>query len=76
MDVGQLLKTSNEFSLHIEQLALDRNMTYVEAILFFCDTHLLEPTEIANKINKSLKDKIGKDFRDLNFLPKNVELEV
>ena len=63
-------KSSNEFSLHIESIATQHKMTHLEAVLKFCEDHMVEPEDIASKINKSLKEKIEYDFRELNYLPK------
>lgn len=69
-------KTANEFSLFIEQTALDKKVTYLETVLSFCDTYKIDPEDVASKINKSLKEKLEQDFRDLNFLPKKAQLDV
>lgn len=69
-------KTANEFSMHIEKLASEMRITHMEAVLSFCEQHLLEPSEISSKINKSLKEKIEHDFRQLNYLPKQAQLDM
>jgi hypothetical protein len=69
-------KSANEFSMHIEQMAADKRLTHLEAVLLFCEQHLLEPSDIASKITKSLKAKIEHDFRELNYLPKQAQLDV
>lgn len=62
--------------MHIEQLAVDKRISHLDAVLLFCEQHLLEPSDIASKVTKSLKAKIEKDFRDLNYLPKQAQLDV
>ena len=69
-------KTSNEFSMHIENLAIENRLTHMEAVLKFCELHMIEPDEVSSKINKSLKEKIENDFRNLNYLPKQAQLDV
>jgi hypothetical protein len=69
-------KTANEFSMHIEQLAVDKRVSHLDAVLMFCEEHYLEPSDIASKITKSLKAKIENDFRELNYLPKQAQLDV
>ena len=71
-----MFKTSNEFSIHIEQQARERKMTHMDAVLEYCKENFLEPEDIAKYINKSLKDKIEMDFRDANMLPKQAQLDV
>lgn len=69
-------KSSNEFSIYIEKMACERRMSHLDAVLKFCEEHFLEPDEIASKINKSLKEKIERDFRELNYLPKTATLDL
>jgi len=72
-----MFKTANEFSLHIEEIVREKkNLSYMDAVLYYCKENFLEPEDIASLINKSLKDKIEMNFRDLNYLPKQAQLDV
>lgn len=71
-----MFKTANEFSLHIEQIVRDQRISYMDAVLEYCKENYLEPDDVASLINKSLKDKIEMDFRELNYLPKQAKLDV
>jgi hypothetical protein len=48
----------------------------MDAVLDYCKENYLEPADVASLINKSLKDKIEMDFRELNYLPKQAKLDV
>ena len=76
MHEAPVFKTANEFSMHIEQIASAKRITHLEAVLNFCQEHFLDPDEISKKINKSLKEKIESNFRDLNYLPKQAQLDI
>lgn len=69
-------KSANEFSMHIEKLAHARRLSHLDAVLAFCSDHMIDPEDIASKINKSLKEKIEQDFRELNYLPKQAQLDM
>jgi cell division ATPase FtsA len=71
-----MFKSANEFSLHIEQMVRNSKMTYMDAVLEYCKENYLEPEDISKLINKNLKDKIEMDFRELNYLPKQAQLDV
>jgi len=71
-----MFKNSNEFSLNIEKIVADRRINYMDAVLEYCKDNYLEPKDIARYINKSLKDKIEMNFRELNYLPKQAQLDV
>lgn len=71
-----MFKTANEFSLHIEQMVRETKLSYMDAVLEYCKENYLEPDDIAKLISKSLKDKIEMNFRELNYLPKQAQLDV
>ena len=73
---NEMFKSANEFSLHIEQMVRNSKMTYMDAVLEYCKENYLEPEDISKLINKNLKDKIEMDFRELNYLPKQAQLDV
>ena len=71
-----MFKNSNEFSLNIEKIVAERKLSYMDAVLEYCKENYLEPQDVARYINKSLKDKIEMNFRELNYLPKQAQLDV
>lgn len=71
-----MFKTANEFSLHIEAVVREKRMSYLDAVLEYCKENYLEPDDVSSLINKSLKDKIEMDFRELNYLPKQATLDI
>lgn len=71
-----MFKTANEFSLHVEHLAKEKRLSYMDAVLNYCKENYLEPGDVSKLINKSLKDKIEMDFRELNYLPKQAQLDI
>lgn len=71
-----MFKNSNEFSLYIEQVVKEKRMSYMDAVLDYCKENYLEPSDVSKLINKSLKDKIEMDFRELNYLPKQAQLDI
>ena len=71
-----LLNTSKTFSINIENLAKEKNITHMEAVLDYCKRNDLEPDTVGNLISKSLKEKIEANARDLNFLPRQAQLPV
>jgi hypothetical protein len=71
-----MFKNSNEFSLHIEQLVKEKRINHMDAVLEYCRENFLEPGDVSKLINKSLKDKIEMNFRELNYLPKQAQLDV
>lgn len=69
-----MFKNANEFSLHIEKLAVASEITYIDAILEYCEKNEIEPKEISGLISQSLKEKIEVEYEQLNYLPKKARL--
>jgi len=72
----KLFKSSNEFSLYIEMMVQEHKISHMDAVLKYCEDNMLEPADISSKINKSLKDKIELNMRDLNYLHKQAQLDI
>ena len=70
------LNTSKTFSMNIENLVKEKNITHMEAVLDYCRRNNLEPDTVGSLISKSLKDKIEANARELNFLPRQAQLPI
>jgi hypothetical protein len=71
-----MFKNSNEFSLLIEQIVKEKRINHMDAVLEYCKQNYLEPEDVKSLINKSLKEKIEMNFREMNYLPKQAQLDV
>tara|TARA_R100000322_G_scaffold103476_2_gene65652 strand:- start:75 stop:299 length:225 start_codon:yes stop_codon:yes gene_type:complete len=70
------MQSSKSFSLEVEKIAKEKNITHMEAVLEHCRIQQIEPDSVARLITKSLKDKIEANARDLNFIPKQAKLPI
>jgi len=68
--------SANTFSMIIEQRASEKKITHLEAVLEFCEENSIDPDSIGSLVSKSLKAKLESNFRDLNYLPKQAQLDV
>lgn len=71
-----MFKNAAQFSLHIEQIAVSKRCSHMDAVLAYCEENFIEPDEIKSLINKPLRDKIEIDMREANLLPKQAKLDV
>ena len=71
-----MFRNAAQFSLHIEKLALEKRISHMDAVLLYCEENFIEPDEIKSLVNKTLRDKIEIDMREVNLLPKVATLEV
>ena len=70
------MKTSKTFSLQIENIVQEKDLTHMEAVLWYCSKEGIEPDTIHTLISKALKEKIEANARELNFLPKQAQLPI
>ena len=70
------MQSSKSFSLEVEKIAKEKNITHMESVLEHCRIQEIEPDSVARLITKSLKDKIEANARDLNFIPKQAKLPI
>jgi len=64
--------TPNKFALIIESMVKDKKISYMDAILEYCKTHEIDPSNTKSMINKTLKEKIAYEAQNLNMLKEKV----
>tara|TARA_R110000796_G_scaffold835_2_gene3208 strand:- start:512 stop:724 length:213 start_codon:yes stop_codon:yes gene_type:complete len=70
------MNTTKTFSLEIENIAKEKRISHMEAVLWYCTKQGIEPDTVSSLISKSLKEKIEANARELNFLPRQAQLPV
>lgn len=68
--------TPKKFAIKIETIVAQGGVSYMDAILDYCEKNQMEPDAVAPLISKPLKEKIEADARELNFLPKVATLPI
>lgn len=51
----------------IEEYKKNTGLTYIESFLEFCEEKELDPEEMINQVNKTLKQKIADEFISLGM---------
>ena len=68
---------AKQFSLKIEQIKRENgDMSYMDAILHYCDENKIDPAEVGRYISKSLKEKITIEAQGLNLIEKGGKLPI
>tara|TARA_B100001778_G_scaffold287267_1_gene254978 strand:- start:6 stop:221 length:216 start_codon:yes stop_codon:yes gene_type:complete len=70
--------TSKEFSLKIENVVKEKKITYMDAVVWYCEQNDIDTGTVSNLISKSLKEKIKLEATNLKMLkfPKCGQLPV
>ena len=75
-EVEEKLMTPKKFSIAIEKTVRQSGISYMDALIDYCNKNQIEPEQIKPLITKSLKEKVEVDARNLNFLPKVATLPI
>ena len=67
-------QTAKEFFLKIQDIVTDTSMSYMDAVLFYCEKNGMEPETAAGLVNTKLKAQIREEAEELNFFPKPAKL--
>tara|TARA_B100001113_G_C20706084_1_gene447310 strand:- start:70 stop:279 length:210 start_codon:yes stop_codon:yes gene_type:complete len=68
--------TSKEFVIIIEKLKREKKISYIDAIVSYCEKNNIETDTVGKLISKPLKEKIEVEARNLNLLQKTGSLPI
>jgi hypothetical protein len=74
--VETLLQTPKKFSLEIENIAKEKRISHMDAVIDYCQKNDIEPDTVGRLITKGLKEKIEANARELNYLEKQAQLPI
>ena len=60
--------TSKEFSLKIENIVKEKKISYMDAVVWYCEQNEIDTGTVSNLISKSLKEKIKLEATNLRML--------
>ena len=66
--MNQKFISKEKFSEEIEQYVLRTKLSYIDAIVEYCDLHEIEMDVVSKLISKPLKEKIKFEAIELNFI--------
>jgi len=66
--------TKQKFSETIERIVTDKEISYIDAITWWCEQNDFEIEVAAKLLNTQIKEKIRVEAQDLNFLEKVARL--
>lgn len=74
--ITKKFRSSNEFSLYIEERVSKEKIGYMEAVISYCNEIDIDVESVAKLINQSLKDKIQNEAEENNFMRKGAKLPI
>ena len=71
---GVEFMTKTKFSKLVEAVVRQDRLSHMEAILYLCEKHQIEPQDCKKYVSNVIKDKLEAEAMNLNFIPKGNEL--
>lgn len=69
--LGNKFFCPSRFAQEIEKLVqVNRDMSYIDAVIYFCEQNNIDLESVPKLISKPLKEKIKYEATELNFLKK------
>ena len=62
--------TKEEFSKKVEKYVEEKNVSYMETVLFFLEQYSFDFSVAPKLLNQPILEKLENEFRELNFMPK------
>tara|TARA_Y100001938_G_C8006764_1_gene387728 strand:+ start:509 stop:751 length:243 start_codon:yes stop_codon:yes gene_type:complete len=75
MTIEQEFLTKSKFTVLIEKTVSELKIGYMDAVLYLCEKHDLEPEDMKKFVSPIIRDKIEAEAMALNFLPKQNTLD-
>ena len=63
-----MILTKKKFTTAVEELVIHKQLSYIDAIVYFCQENHLEPDSVKGLITPPLKEKIEAEAVSLRFL--------
>lgn len=72
--ITKKFRSSNEFSLYIEERVIREKIGYMDAVIQYCEEIDIDIESISKLINQSLKDKIRNEAEEQNYIKRKGKL--
>ena len=70
------MNNSMKFMENIEKLVQKTNMTYIDAVMYYCEENKLEPETAGQMVGGKLKQHIQDEAESLNLIQKTSKLPI
>lgn len=70
------LMTTQKFSIMIEGVVKEKRISYMDAIVWWCEKNEMEIEVAAKLCNTVIKEKLRFEAEELNFLEKSARLPI
>lgn len=66
--ITKKFRSSNDFSIYIDEYVMNKRTTYMEAVINYCNEMDIDIESIGSLINQKLRDKIQVEAEQANLI--------
>ena len=66
------MMNTKAFSILIEEIVIEKRLSYMDAIVFYCDNNEMEIESAAKLVNSKIKESIKLEASELNLLKEKI----
>jgi hypothetical protein len=70
------LMTSQKFAQIIEEIVKEKKISYMDAVVWWCEQHEIEIEVMAKMVAGAIKEKIKYEAQELNYMEKPNRLPI
>jgi hypothetical protein len=70
--MGEIMLDTKSFSLKIEEISNNLDISYMDAIVWYCEKNEIEVETAAKLINTKIKDTIAYEASKLNMMKEKI----
>ena len=75
-ELNKKFLSKDKFAEEIESLVLNTKMSYIEAIIQYCEDNSIELDTVNKLVSRPLKEKLRYEATELNFLKKTTRAKL
>ena len=72
---GVFLNTAR-FTKMVEKIRVEKNMSYIDSILYICETYKIDEADVKKYVTDIIKQKVESEAMDLNLVPRQNTLPI
>ena len=73
MEEAVKIFNTSSFSMQIEKIACGLKISYMDAVVHYCDKHEMEIEVAAKLLNSKIKQTIASEASDLNMMKEKIQ---
>jgi small-conductance mechanosensitive channel len=68
------IMTPSKFSVIIENYVIHDELSYIDAVLKFCEEYDTDPEDIKKFMSQAIKEKLEVNFQELGYIKRGITL--